>query len=211
MLLRTTFAAMTIVTLAATASAKPVTLSAETNLRAAPGTKSDVVTLMPKGSDIEVGECDAGWCKVKFGDKEGFAIGRNLGEAPPPATTASTARPQNPADLQRLRRGYEQYFDDGQNDRTPNVPTQRGYSQRDQQYYDDGRNDLAADVPTQQQPRRYSQRTQPRTEDYDDDDDAPAVVYGRPAYVPGPPVYYSYYYPFPRPYYYGPRVYYRRW
>lgn len=183
---RTTFAAVTLIALTATASAKPVTLPSETNLRAAPGTKSEVVTLMPKGSAIDVGDCDAGWCKVTFGDKEGFAIARNLGEAPP-VHTGSISTSQTQADLSRLRRGYEQYFDgDG-----------------------DGRNDQAADIPTQ---RRYSQnRVQPRQQDeYYDDDDAP-VVYGRPAYVAPPPVYYSYYYPYPRPYYYGPRYYYRRW
>lgn len=209
MFMRTTLAAASVIALATAASAKPVTVSAETNLRAAPGTKSEVLTLMPKGSEVDIGECDAGWCQVKFGDKEGFAIARNLGQAPVTTGSTSRAQPQTQADMQRLRRGYEQYFDgDAQNDQSSDMPTQRSYSQRNQQYNDDGRNDQAADIPAQ---RRSAQRTQPRTEYYDDDDDAPAVVYGRPAYVPGPPVYYSYYYPFPRQYYYGPRVYYRRW
>lgn len=188
--LRMSFAAATVIALTAAASAKPVTLAAETNMRAAPGTKSEVVTLIPKGSAIEVGECDAGWCKVKFGDREGFAIARNLGEAPPVTTgsTASPERPQNQADLQRLRRGYEDYFDG------------------------DGRNDRAADLPAQQRRAAQSRpRTQTQDDYYDDDDDGPVVAYGRPAYVPGPPVYYSYAYPYPRPYYYAPRYYYRRW
>jgi uncharacterized protein YraI len=188
-LMRAPFAAVTVIALTAAASAKPVTLPAETNLRAAPGTKSEIVTLMPKGSAIEVGECDAGWCKVTFGDKEGFAIGRNLGEAPP--QREATVRKPSEGDLQRLRRGYEQYFDDEQD----------GY----QDGYED---DRTAGIPPQ---HRYSQRNAPRDEDdYYDDDDAP-VVYGRPAYVPGPPVYRSYYYPFPRVYYGPPRYYYRRW
>jgi uncharacterized protein YraI len=181
--LRIAFTAASVFALTAAAAAKPVTLSAETNLRAAPGTKSEVVTLMPKGSAIEVGDCDAGWCKVAFGDKEGFAIARNLGEAPP-VHTGSVSRPQTQADIQKLRRGYEQYFDD------------------------DGRNDQAADVPA---PRQQSKRAAPRTEDnYYDDDDAP-VAYAPRAYPP-PPVYYSYYYPYPRVYYGPPRgYYYRRW
>jgi uncharacterized protein YraI len=190
--LRTTFAAATVIALTAAASAKPVTLAVETNLRAAPGTKSEVVTLIPKGSEIDVGECDAGWCKVKFGDREGFAIARNLGEASPvttgsTASNSSNARTQNPVDLQKLRRGYEDYFDG------------------------DGRNDQAADLPTQRRTAQSRTRQQTQDDYYDDDDDGPVVAYGRPAYVPGPPVYYSYYYPFPRPYYYAPRYYYRRW
>lgn len=181
-LMRIAIAAVTAAALTGAASAKPLTLSSETNLRAAPGTKSEIVTLMPKGSEIEVGECDAGWCKVTFGDKSGFAIGRNLGEAPP-QTAATTPPPRSQADLQRLRRGYEQYFDDD--------------------------NDVTGSVPAQ----RYSQNRRPRDDDYsyddEDFDDVPRV-YSRRTYVP-PPVYYSYG-PYPRTYY-GPRpyYYYRRW
>lgn len=184
MLSRTAFAAISLIALTAAASAKPVTLSSETNLRAAPGTKSDVVTAMPKGAAIEVGDCDAGWCKVSYDGKEGFAIERNLGATPPHAATASRSQP----DMQKLRRGYEDYFE-GQ-----------------------GRNDRAADM--QAQPRRYSQRAVPQDDYYDDD--GPPVVYGSPAYVAGPPVYYGYY-PYPRVYYGwgwgGPRPYgsWRRW
>jgi uncharacterized protein YgiM (DUF1202 family) len=187
-------AALAVTAITAAAAAKPVTLPAETNLRAAPGTKSEIVTLIPKGSEIEVGECDAGWCKVKFGDKEGFAIGRNLGEAAPQVAAAPRANTQG--NLQKLRRGYEQYFDNGQNDVTGSV-----------------------DEPDSAEQPRTAQRNAPRAtpprtarpqyddeDDYDlDEDDGPAV-----AYVPsGPPVYYRYG-PYPRAYYPGP-YYYRRW
>ena len=69
----------------------------------------------------------------------------------------------------------------------------------------------AADL--QAQPRRYSQKAVPQDDYYDDD--GPPVVYGGPAYVAGPPVYYGYY-PYPRVYYgwgWGPRRYgyWRRW
>jgi uncharacterized protein YgiM (DUF1202 family) len=188
---RMTFAAVTVIAFSAAATAKPVTLSTETNLRAAPGTKSDVVTLMPKGSDIEVGECDAGWCKVKFGDKEGFSIGRNLGEAPVKTATAPRATPQgragSQANLQKLRQGSEQYFD-GQNDVTGSVDEP----------------DDNMDVPrtAQNRPPRATppRNVRPQYDDEDDyyddeDDDGPAV-----AYVPvRPPVYYRYG-PKPRPY-----------
>jgi uncharacterized protein YgiM (DUF1202 family) len=182
---RTALAAVTMIAFTAAASAKPVTLSSETNLRTAPGTKSDVVTAMPKGAAIEVGECDAGWCKVTFDGKDGFAVERNLGPTPPHAATASRAQPQG--DMRRLRRGYEEYFDD------------------------QGRNDQAADLPAQTQRRSAQRQTQ---ENYYDDDDAP-VVYGAPGYVAGPPVYYAPgYYPYPRAYYgwgYGRPYGWRRW
>ncbi len=201
---RTTLAAVTVIALTAAASAKPLNLPAETNLRAAPGTKSEIVTLMPKGSEVEVGECDAGWCQVTFGDKQGFAIGRNLGEAPP--QTAAAPRATNQADMQRLRRGYEQYFDgNSQNDVTGSVDDEPQYTQNPQ---------------TQQryaQPQQYvpprnvrPQYNRPQYDDndyYDDEDDD--VV----AYVPArPPAYYRYG-PYPRAYYgWGPGpYYYRRW
>jgi uncharacterized protein YraI len=71
------------------ATAKPVTLAAETNLRKAPGTDSEVLTLMPKGTTVEVGKCTNGWCEATMDDKKGFAIAQNLGmatarRAPPP-------------------------------------------------------------------------------------------------------------------------------
>jgi hypothetical protein len=70
------------------ATAKPVTLTADTNLRKAPGTDSEVLTLIPKGTTVEVGKCTNGWCETTLEDKKGFAIAQNLGMAaarrPPP-------------------------------------------------------------------------------------------------------------------------------
>ncbi len=68
--------------LSTAASAKPVTVTSETNLRKAPGTNSEVITLIPKGEKVEAGSCDAGWCKVTWNGQDGYAIGRNLGLAP---------------------------------------------------------------------------------------------------------------------------------
>jgi hypothetical protein len=192
---RMTMAAATVIALSAAATAKPLTLPAETNLRAAPGTKSEIITLIPKGSAVEVGDCDAGWCKVKFGDKEGFAIARNVSEAPAP----TAARPQKPAssqaNLQKLRRGYEQYFDNGQNDVTGSVD-----DEPEQQY---SQNTPPRYVPPKNVRRQYDRRVYD-TEDFEDDDDVVAYVPSRP------PVYYSYG-PYPR-YYYSPGpYYYRRW
>ena len=187
--------------LSAAAAAKPVTITAETNLRAAPGTKSETLGLMPKGTEVEVGECDAGWCKVTWDGKEGFAIARNLGMVVPGAPReASTPRQPQQADMSRLRRGYEEYFDDqsraADQDATPRPRqyTERPYGER-----------------------QYAERRVPQRPQYDDDDDS--VIYGappqgyvavapRPYYYAGPPVYYG-----PRVYYgwgWGPG-YYRRW
>lgn len=191
----------------AAATAKPVTLTAETNLRKAPGTKSEAIGLMPKGTQVEVGECDSGWCKVTWDGQEGYAIARNLGMVVPGAPReAGAARPaQPPADMSRLRRGYEQYFDDQSRAADQNAEArQRPYNER--QYGE-----------RQYGERQYAERrVAPRL--YEDDDDD-GVVYGAPPqgyvavaprayYYGGPPVYYG-----PRVYYgWGPGpYYYRRW
>ena len=221
--------------MSAAAAAKPVTLSAETNLRKAPGTKSEAIGLMPKGTEVEVGECDAGWCKVTWDGQEGYAIARNLGMVVPGAPREAAApRPaQQPADVSRLRRGYEQYFDDQSqaadqdaNPRQRNVERQYGeqqqygerqYSERqygERQYGQPQYGNRQQDERQYGQPqygdrqydeRQYADRRVPQRPQYDDDDDG--VVYGAPprGYVAVAPR--AYYYAGP-PAYYGPRVYY---
>jgi hypothetical protein len=61
------------------ALAKPATVSADVNLRKAAGTDSEVLTLIPKGSKVEVGKCTNGWCQVTWNGQDGYAIARNLG------------------------------------------------------------------------------------------------------------------------------------
>jgi Bacterial SH3 domain len=63
------------------AIAKPVTTTGETNLRKSPGTDSPVITLIPKGTSVEVGKCTNGWCETSFNGQDGYAIGQNLGMA----------------------------------------------------------------------------------------------------------------------------------
>ena len=58
----------------ALASAKPAYVPSTVNLRAAPGTSSEVITKIPGGSLIDAGECSEGWCEVTWQDKKGFAI-----------------------------------------------------------------------------------------------------------------------------------------
>jgi uncharacterized protein YraI len=74
-------ASAAIITLLSTvgATAKPVATTAETNLRKSPGTNSEVVTLIPKGTTVEVGKCTNGWCEASVDGKDGFVIGRNVG------------------------------------------------------------------------------------------------------------------------------------
>jgi Bacterial SH3 domain len=67
------------------ATAKPVATTTETNLRKSPGTNSEVVTLIPKGTTVEVGKCTNGWCEASVDGKDGFVIGRNVGMGPRPA------------------------------------------------------------------------------------------------------------------------------
>jgi len=206
-LYRLMLSAALLATVSTAALAKPVTLSAETNLRKAPGTKSEAIGLMPKGAEVEVGECDAGWCKVTWDGQEGYAIARNLGMVVPGAPReAGVQRPaQQPADISRLRRGYEQYFDDQSQAADQNAdPRQRQYTER--QYGE-----------RQYGERQYAERRVAPPRVYEDDDDG--VVYGAPPqgyvavaprayYYAGPPVYYG-----PRVYYgWGPGpYYYRRW
>jgi uncharacterized protein YraI len=63
------------------ATAKPIATTAETNLRKEPGTKSDVVTLIPKGTTVEVGKCSNGWCQASLNGQDGYVIARNVGMA----------------------------------------------------------------------------------------------------------------------------------
>jgi hypothetical protein len=66
------------------AAAKPATVAADVNLRKAPGTDSEVITLIPKGTMVEVGTCTNGWCMVTWNGQDGYSIATNLGLGRPP-------------------------------------------------------------------------------------------------------------------------------
>jgi len=70
---------------------KPMATTGETNLRKAPGTDSEILTLIPKGATVEVGDCRNGWCRVSWNRQGGYAIARNLG------TAAAAPWPRGPA------------------------------------------------------------------------------------------------------------------
>lgn len=56
------------------ALAKPAYVGSTLNLRAAPGTTSEIVGKIPGGSLVDAGECTEGWCAVTWQEKSGFAI-----------------------------------------------------------------------------------------------------------------------------------------
>ena len=56
------------------AQAKPAYVASTVNLRAAPGTGSEIVAKIPGGSLVDAGGCTEGWCEVSWQDKKGFAI-----------------------------------------------------------------------------------------------------------------------------------------
>lgn len=59
---------------AAPAFAKPAYVASTVNLRAAPGTGSEIVAKIPGGSLVDTGGCDGGWCEITWQNKKGFSI-----------------------------------------------------------------------------------------------------------------------------------------
>src|ERR1700674_5994328 len=93
-LARLTLCAATVLTLSAEyVAARPVTTVAETNLRKGPATNSEVVTLIPKGSAVDVDKCSNGWCTVTWNDQTGFAFAGNI-----MGPVLGGARPRRPDD-----------------------------------------------------------------------------------------------------------------
>jgi hypothetical protein len=74
----TLFAAAFMGLTAGYAAAKPFTTAAETNLRKGPGTASESVALIPKGTTIDVDKCTDGWCSVTWNGQSGYAFAGNV-------------------------------------------------------------------------------------------------------------------------------------
>jgi len=73
---------------AAPVLAKPAYVLTTVNLRAAPGTTSEIVGKIPGGSLIDADNCTEGWCAVSWQGKSGFAVQTALdlsGRVPPRA------------------------------------------------------------------------------------------------------------------------------
>jgi uncharacterized protein YraI len=60
------------------ASARPGVAATTVNLRAEPGTTSAVMTKIPAGGRIEVGDCKDDWCAVTYKGQSGYAIATAL-------------------------------------------------------------------------------------------------------------------------------------
>ena len=92
-------ASVTVFTLlsAVGAIAKPIATIAETNLRKSPGTDSPVLTIIPKGTTVEVGKCSNGWCEASTDGRDGYVIARNVGLGPTLAPGSAAVRRPRPA------------------------------------------------------------------------------------------------------------------
>ena len=69
------------------AMARPAYVASTVNLRAAPGTTSEIVAKIPGGSLVDADNCTEGWCEITWKDKRGFAIATALdmsGRVPQP-------------------------------------------------------------------------------------------------------------------------------
>jgi uncharacterized protein YraI len=61
------------------ATAAPVRLIGNTNLRMGPGTNFGIITTVPGGSVVNVIRCRLLWCNVLWRGRPGYMITRNLG------------------------------------------------------------------------------------------------------------------------------------
>jgi uncharacterized protein YraI len=85
-----------VVLLTGVAAAKPAYVASTVNLRAAPGTGSEIVAKIPGGSLVDASACDGGWCEIAWQDKRGYAIQSALdlsGRVPQQRAAAVAPRP----------------------------------------------------------------------------------------------------------------------
>ena len=101
---------LAIACVAVPAMAKPAYIASTVNLRAAPGTGSEIVAKIPGGSLVDTGGCDEGWCEVTWQDKKGFAIQTGLdlsGRVPQQRAAVTGSVPTGPAYRQAPPRGEQ--------------------------------------------------------------------------------------------------------
>jgi uncharacterized protein YraI len=100
------------------ALAKPAYVATTVNLRAAPGTTSEIIAKIPGGSLVETKDCSEGWCEVTWQDKNGFAIQTALdmsGRVPRRAVGPAYPPPRGPyvVDEPVYEAPPPVYYDDG--------------------------------------------------------------------------------------------------
>lgn len=74
--------------------------TSDLNLRAGPGTEHNVVAVMPEGAEVEMQQCQPGWCEVTYAGTTGYAaeeyldagMGTTAAALAPPATEEAGAR-----------------------------------------------------------------------------------------------------------------------
>ena len=104
--------------------AKPAYVGSTVNLRAAPGTTSEVLAKIPGGSLVDAGECSEGWCAVTWQDKSGFAIQSALdmsGRVPAQRAARQMPRPAGTLSPGPGYRGPPVYADEPVYDEPPVV------------------------------------------------------------------------------------------
>lgn len=101
---------------ATTTWAKPAYVGSTVNLRAAPGTTSEILGKIPGGSLVDAGECSEGWCAVTWQGKSGFAIESALdtsGRVPAPRSAQSAGQfTPGPAYRGRVYSNESAYIDE---------------------------------------------------------------------------------------------------
>jgi hypothetical protein len=71
----------------------PAVTGTNVNLRQGPGTTYPVITLIPAGTPVSAGGCNAGWCQVSFQGQSGYIIATAIAPpggpgGPPPGAVA---------------------------------------------------------------------------------------------------------------------------
>jgi uncharacterized protein YraI len=66
---------------AAAAVASPAAVTNNINLRSGPGAKFAAVGSVPAGAIVNVLSCNGAWCRVAFGDRQGFVNNTYLAQA----------------------------------------------------------------------------------------------------------------------------------
>jgi uncharacterized protein YraI len=63
---------------ALTGCSDPGIVTAQSDLQEAPSAHSKVLTMIPKGSPINVGDCSDGWCRVSWNGFNGYILTKSI-------------------------------------------------------------------------------------------------------------------------------------
>lgn len=74
------------------AYAKTKYVTANLNLRVAPSTQSNVLTVIPRGTTIEIDDCDCTWVPVSYNGEVGYVCAKYISDMQPVAKPQSAVR-----------------------------------------------------------------------------------------------------------------------